>query len=343
MFSPGVVPPAHYGGTERVVDWLIKELTSQGHTIYFFGPHGSSVPRAEKVFFHDSAKMNINSNPVDIRDRIPGDTDIVHIHCASNIDYGYPVLKTVHGYPFHVKDQPFAQSDQFDDHYSFVSNAHRNMCGRPQNPYVYNGIKLEDYYYSEDKDDYFLFMGKLDWNAKGLEFALLIAKEMKLKLILAGDFMDPSSYERDIKGCLSDDIKYVGPVSGGVKAELLSRAKGLLSPIRWPEPFGLVVTEALASGTPVLTTNLGAMPEIMVQGVTGFICDTVGDFKQGVNLINKIYPKKCREHVENKFTSFHMASDYTTLYNTIINQYNDTSETRSAYCLNSEIRNIKIN
>lgn len=326
MFSPGVVPPAHYGGTERVVDWLIKELTSQGHKIYFFGQHGSSVPLAEKVFYHDSPEMNINIDPVDFRERIPEDTDIVHIHCTSNLDYGFPVLKTVHGYPFHVKGQPFGQSDQFDEHYSFVSNAHRNMCGRPENPFVYNGIDLEEYHYSEDKDDYFLFMGKLDWNAKGLEFALMIAKEMKLKLVLAGDFMDPLSYEKQIKGCLTEDIKYVGPVAGAVKAELLSKARGLLSPIRWPEPFGLVVTEALASGTPVLTTNVGAMPEIMVQGVTGFMCETIGEMKQGVRLMDKLDPKKCREHVEKNFTSRQMASDYIILYNAMINKYNENQK-----------------
>lgn len=321
MFSPGVVPPEFYGGTERVVDWLIKELTSQGHKIYFFGPHGSSVPCARKVFYLDSPKENININPVDISDRIPEETDIVHIHCASNLDYGYPVLKTVHGYPFHVKGQPFGKSEQFDAHYSFVSNAHRNMCGRPENPYVYNGIDLKEYIYSEDKDEYFLFMGKLDWNAKGLAFALKIAIEMKLKLILAGDFMDPSNYERQIKGVLNDDIRYVGPVGGKVKAELLSKARGLLSPIRWPEPFGLVVIEALASGTPVVTTYEGAMPEIMVQGVTGFMCNTVGELKQGVKLLDRIDPKKCRERVEDHFTARRMSQDYIALYERTIMEY----------------------
>ncbi|MEW6602786.1 MAG: glycosyltransferase [Nitrospirota bacterium] len=195
------------------------------------------------------------------------------------------------------------------------------MCGRPDNPFVHNGIDLSEYIYSEDKEDYFLFMGKLDWNAKGLEFALLVAIEMKLKLLLAGDFMYPDSYEKHIKKYMNDDIKYVGPVGGRVKAELLAGAKGLLSPVRWPEPFGLVVTEALASGTPVITTTEGAMPEIMVQGETGFMCNTVGELKQGVNMIDSIDPKKCRQRVEEHFTSRRMCLDYLNLYERKIIDY----------------------
>jgi len=317
IFSPGIVPPEFYGGTERVINWLIRELHALGHRIYFFGPHGSNVPLAEKVFYLDFPQGNINENPIDFRDLIPSDTDIVHIHCATNLDYGYPVLKTVHGYPFHKKGYDFARKEQFDEHYSFVSNAHRIVCGRPENPYVYNGLDLNDYIYSEDKEDYFLFLGKVDWDVKGLVFALKIAIDMKLNLIIAGDFLDPTVYERKLKGFMNNHIKYIGPVGGQEKAELLAKARALLFPIIWPEPFGLVVIEALASGTPVLSTFWGAMPEIMVQGVTGFMCKTVGEMKERIRDIDKIDPRNCRRHVEERFTSRRMAQDYIQLYKKI--------------------------
>jgi len=320
MFSAGIIPPVHYGGTERVVDWLIKELASMGHRVYFFGPEGSVVHSAEKMFHPDFPAGNINENPVDFRDMIPVDTDIVHIHCATSLDYSYPVLKTVHGYPFH-KGWVLAQRDQFDETYSFMSDSHRKACGRPENPFVHNGIDLSEYVYSDKKDEYFLFLGKVDWAVKGLQLALKVAMDMKLKLLIAGDFFDPAFYSRILSRLLNDDIQYIGPVGGQEKAKLLSKARALLFPTMWPEPFGLTVIEALASGTPALTSFEGAMPEIMVQGVTGFMCRTVGEMKEQIKLFDKIMPLKCREHVENNFTSTKMALDYLRLYEKVIMKY----------------------
>ena len=195
-----------------------------------------------------------------------------------------------------------------------------------ENPYVYNGIKLEEYYYSEDKDDYLLFMGKLDWEVKGLSYAVKIAQDMNVKLIIAGDFLFPENYARMPRGKLFNNIEYIGPVSGNAKAELMAKARALISPITWPEPFGLVVIEALASGTPVLTSREGAMPEIMKHGVTGFLCETMDDMKEKIELIDTIDPGKCREHIEKNFTSSHMTGEYISLYRTIIKKYHESSE-----------------
>jgi len=156
---------------------------------------------------------------------------------------------------------------------------------------------------------------------KGLPFALKIAMEMKLKLVIAGDFFDPSVYERKLKGFLNKNIRYLGPVGGKEKAELLAKARALLFPVIWPEPFGLVVIEALASGTPVLSSYEGAVPEIMVQGVTGFMCRTVGEMKYHINSLDQIDPKKCREHVERYFTAQRMAQDYLKVYDQMIERY----------------------
>jgi glycosyltransferase involved in cell wall biosynthesis len=266
---------------------------------------------------------------------IPSDTDIVQVHCASHLDYGYPVVKTVHGYPFYRKGRPLAQRNDFDRHYSFVSDSHRKVCGRPENPYVLNGIDLNEYIYSEDKDDYFLFLGKVDQGAKGLALTLKIAYELKLKLLIAGDFLNPDYYETTLKGLVDNNVKYIGPVGGQYKAELLSRARAVISPAIWPEPFGLVVAEALASGTPVLTSYEGAMPEIMIQGVTGFMCQSVGEMKSRVKDLDKIEPLNCRKHVEELFTTGRMAQDYLKLYERVIEQYHGAQTGKSDRVKNS--------
>jgi glycosyltransferase involved in cell wall biosynthesis len=318
MFSSRVVPPAHYGGTERVVDWLIKALAFEGHKIYFFGPYGSNVPFAEKVFLLKFPDSGHYENIIDFRDMIPGDTDIIHIHGPSSLEYSYPVLKTIHGNPNIISGRKVSANYE---HCSFVSNTHRNYCGMPENPYVYNGIDLSEYIYSEDKDEYLLFLGKVDWGVKGLSYAIKIAMDLKLKLLIAGDFLIPSNYNKIKSELTNDYIKYVGPVRGGEKAELLAGARALLFPVRWQEPFGITVIEALASGTPVLTSHLGAMPEIMLQGVTGFMCGTIGEMKESIKWLDRIDPKTCRKHVEDHFTSQRMAQDYLKLYEQVIHKY----------------------
>jgi len=320
IISAGIVPPLHYGGTERVIDWLIKELDAQGNKVYFIGPEGSDVPLAEKVCYLDYPEGNMNTSPIDLRHLIPGDTDIVHVHYATNLDYGYPVLKTVHGYPF-FQNNVFARREQFDQDYSFVSNAHRRECGWPENPYIHNGIDLTEYIYEEEKDDYLLFLGKVDWAFKGLPLALQIANETNQKMIIAGDFLDPSSYEKVIKGVLNDRIQYIGPVGGREKAELLSRARALIFPTVWPEPFGLVAAEAMASGTAVITTGKGAMPEVIRQGVTGFMCETVEEMRAAVKMVDRIRPEACRRHVEKYFTSKRMTNNYLRLYRQAISRH----------------------
>ena len=323
MFSNSIVPPKYYGGIERVIDWLIKELTAMGHRIYFFGPYGSEVPLAAKIFYLTDADGEVSKQVSDGSLRVPEDTDIIHLHGLINMDSDFPVLKTIHGYPFLENGTVCAdKSDRFDDYCSFLSNAHRNTCGRPDNPYVYNGLDLNDYIYAEDKDEYFLFLGKVDWNVKGLSIALKIAENQNLKLIIAGDFMDDSFYETELRPRLTKDIQYIGPVGGKEKASLLAKARALIFPTLWHEPFGLVVIEALASGTPVLTFFNGAMPEIMRHGVTGFMAGTEEEMEGQIKYIDQIDPRVCRDHVEKHFTARTMSQNYLRLYNLVIDKYN---------------------
>ena len=319
------MPPAHYGGTERVIDWLIKELAALGHRLTYLGPAGSSVPAAAELVPPPDPTSSMVS-PADFLDRIPTGTDIVHVHCAADLDFGVPTLKTIHGYPFSKPGTRFyGERRNFDQFCSFVSNAQRNLCGRIENPFVHNGIDLSEYRYEERKDDYFLFLAKVDWPEKGLWTAIDVARQRGLKLLIAGDFIDPSFYERELKPHLDAHIRYVGPVGGTEKAELLARARALLFPVAWPEPFGLAVVEALASGTPVLATDYGAMPEIMAPGITGYLCggafsvaDIAGEMAAQVDRLDLIDPAACRQRVLDLFTSRIMAENYLKLYGRVI-------------------------
>jgi glycosyltransferase involved in cell wall biosynthesis len=312
VLSPGKVPPLHYGGTERVVLWLVRELVAMGHRVTFLGPFGSVLPEADEVI-HFDCPPDINSQPVDLRGMLDPDLDILNLHCASGMQYPLPVLKTVHGYPFHVTGMGFAERGQFDEWYSFVSDAHRNTCARPENPFVHNGLDPSEYLFRRDKEDYFLFLGKVDWNVKGLAHARKVARASKVRLKIAGNFLDPSSY-RSLKESLSPDEEYVGPVGGREKAELLAGARALLFTSLWPEPFGLVAIEAMVSGTPVLGTMSGALPEVILHGKTGFLARHVDESVAQAGMLERISPDACRTHVLDRFSSRRMAEDYLRLY-----------------------------
>lgn len=315
LVSPGVTPPRHYGGTERVVAWLGRELAALGHEVTLLAPPGSEAPWAVRTAVFSPPPGNINAQALDLDDLIPPDADILHLHFAQPRDFPFPMLKTVHGYPFHVTGRDtWAEPGEFGPEYSFVSDAHRRTCGRPDNPFVHNGIDLDEYVFRADKEGYFLFLGKLDWNVKGLPSALRLAREEGLRLVLAGDFLDPGFYARELKPLLGPGLEYAGPVGGADKAELLAGARALLFPTLWPEPFGLVAVEALASGTPVLTTCNGALPEIMVQGVTGFMGRSFQETREQLRGLDGIDPRACRTRVEERFTARRMAEDYLRLY-----------------------------
>ena len=187
----------------------------------------------------------------------------------------------------------------------FVS---RNQAIRHRSThYIYNGIKLEYFTYNEKKENYFLFLSKVSWKVKDVDFAIRLAKMMEFKLIVAGGWR--LSFRRN--------IKFVGEVDDKEKAELLAGARALIFPTNWQEPFGLVTIEALASGTPVITINKGAMPELITSDV-GFRCNTFEEFKEAINRTDEISPRKCRERVEEKFTAEIMTEKYINAYEKII-------------------------
>ena len=184
---------------------------------------------------------------------------------------------------------------------------------------VYNGINLDNYTYNETKSDYFLFLSRIS-RMKGCHEAIEACKTSGNKLMVAGEdifVQDPSYVLSIMNSCDGKNIKYLGNVSEDKKRELLSNAKALVLPILWNEPFGLVAIEALASGTPVITSPRGAMLEIIQHRKSGLFCQNIGELKSAMKIIDTIKPEDCRKRAE-EFTIEIMTKRYLELYERII-------------------------
>ncbi len=310
------VPPETYGGASRVIYYLCKGLSELGHEVFYIGPGRSKIPGCKSIEVPKEVfeGIDVNVKAPDIKEYIPKGTDILHIHYLSDVDAEVPIIKTIHGYPLHCDNWWGLGFPYFyDDTCIFLSDAHRRTAQRPNNPFVYNGIDVNDYEFSENKERFLLFLSRVDWSVKGVFYAIEIAKRSGLPLIIAGNIDNPGFYPR-LKEHLTSNIQYIGPVGGRLKKELLSKAMALLFPTLWPEPFGLVVIEALASGTPVITTYFGAMPEIVSHGKVGFMSLSVIEAVEQLKKIDAIDPYICRSYVEENFNYLIMAKRYEKLY-----------------------------
>jgi len=308
------LPVKEYGGIERIVVWLIKGLCEIGHTVTFIGPQGSAVPYCRNIF---AQFADVNAPlPEQLKDLIQQDADIIHFNTDSLFahDYGVPSLVTMYGAIKGFKG--------LNRRYCFVSEAQRRYWGYPENSFIHIGLDPDEYIYKEQKDDYFLFLSRVDWDVKGVDWAVEAAEKTGVRLIIAGNVHRKkfvNSYWRGyLKKKLSDRITYIGPVGGELKAMLLAKAKALIFPTQWCEAFGIVTIEAFASGTPVITTHNGAMPEIVEHGKTGFLCKDVDEMAEAIKKIGSINPLDCLKRIEERFNYRRMALEYEALYKDIL-------------------------
>lgn len=243
---------------------------------------------------------------------IPADIDIVHAHGWVEASYGKPALKTLHGN---------APGYGFEGNWNFISADHAARHGRET--FVYNGVPPEDAAFSATKSDRHLFLSRINRAGKNVTRAVDLARKFDLKLDLAGgsriDLLTRSQVRREgvFFRTLDGRFRFHGLVGGSRKAELLASARSLLFPIRWDEPFGLVVVEALLAGTSVVATPRGAVPEI-VNPEVGFLCETDAEFGEAFSAVADIRPALCREFAADQFSAARMAEGYLTLYRRIL-------------------------
>lgn len=297
------VPVEKYGGVQREVVWLAQELTRQGHAVTLIARPGSFVPGVRMMF---ATSRN------EAFSQVPGDIDIVHSHNGRAPEgFARPSLSTTHG----NGDPPVGGS------WSFLSRDHAQRHGRKT--FVYYGVPVEDHYYSDQKSGRYLFFSRINRPGKNVTRALKLARANDLKLDLAGgarwELLTRSRVRAEGAFFLSLDrrFRFHGMVGGWTKAKLFAEARALLFPIRWEEPFGLVVPEALLAGTPVIASPRGSMPELIHPDI-GFLCDSDDDFAAAFENVASIPPHRCRDYVAEHFSLAKAASNYVELYRRIL-------------------------
>jgi len=283
------VPVAGYGGTERVVTWLGRALLEQGHKVSLIASPGSTLPGATVI---EASHRALQERDFDVTSLLPAGVEVLHSHRQLWVASPVPTVWTLHGNP--------PPGTLLPANTIFVSANHAQRYGHTA--YVHNGLDLAEYRFRETKGDYDLFLGRLH-SVKGYRWAVEAARRTGRRLVLAGGWRP--SFRRG--------ISYVGRVQGERKQDLLAGARCLWMPARWDEPFGLTLIEALASGTPVIGTRRGSLPEIVSPGV-GFLGDTVDELVDHAGRIGEVSPAACRAHVERHFTHHVMATNYMKMY-----------------------------
>ncbi|HEX7024388.1 MAG TPA: glycosyltransferase [Gemmatimonadales bacterium] len=283
----GRLPVRGYGGTGRVVHWLARGLAELGHEVVLLAAPGSEVPEARLIPVDPRRAEHIDFDP---RPILPPGLDVLHAHRPLVVP-GIPTLWTLHG---------TATRPHYPPNMVCLSADHAARSGA--SAFVYNGLDPAEYRFQRDKKGFDLFLGRLH-SAKGWQWAVSGARRSGHRLIVAGGW----------RPVLRRGVRVVGKVDGERKRELLADAACLWMPARWDEPFGLTLIEALVSGTPVLGTRRGSLPEIVSEDC-GALGDTLDDLVALRPGIARIDPDACRARVLARFTHRTMAEGYLALY-----------------------------
>ncbi len=328
------VPPKLYGGTERVVAHLCDALVDLGHDVTLFASADADTkaqlsPVRDQAIRLDPAPLKSDlaahmSMLHEVR-RIADSFDVLHfhtdmLHFPLFEDMGSRTITTLHG-RLDMKDLPgvYRRWPQFPL-VSISDHQRRPMPWANWAGTVLHGMRNDLYRFAPQPKGYLAFLGRIS-PEKGPDRAIAIAKElgMPLKIAAKVDGADATYFKNEIEPLLDHPlIEFLGEIGGERKSDLLGGAEALLFPIDWPEPFGLVMIEAMACGTPVVAFNCGSVPEVIEHGVTGFIVDGVEGAVQAVRRIGEIDRRRVRARFELRFSATAMARRYLDLYDRLI-------------------------
>ncbi len=330
------VPPTLYGGTERVVSLLTEELVRRGHKVSLFASGDSQtaatlVPVCETALRLQGARIvDAIAHHIRMLELVvqqAAEFDILHFHT----DYlqfpalrrlARPAVTTEHG-RLDTIDLKALFSEFWDMKLVSVSNAQRAPL--PDANWVatvYHGLPPDLYSLHRNPGEYLAFLGRI-CPEKRVDRAIEIAKQSgcKIKIAAKVDAADQKYFETEIKHLLDDPIvEFLGEISDSEKEEFLGNAAALLFPIDWPEPFGLVLIEAMACGTPVIAYPFGSVPELINPGQTGFVVPDIEQAVAAVGRLETIDRAGCRRVFEKRFTAARMASDYADVYSRVIGE-----------------------
>ncbi len=288
--SHHALPVRGYGGTQRIVAALVRGLATLGHRVSLLAPPGTNLPEATHV---EVPREELRRARPDLARHVPPGAELLHVHFAMwDLPNDLPVLQTLYG-NLHTA-QPVPPNNVF------LSANHASRHGGAA--FVYAGLDPTEFDWRSNKDDYDLFLGRLH-AIKGYRWAIAGARRTGRRLLIAGGW----------RPILSRRIRYVGSVDGHRKAELLAGARCLWMPALWDEPFGLTLIEALFSGTPVLGTRRGSLPEILTPEV-GALSETLDEMVAASETIATRSPEACRAHATRYFSHLKMAEEYVDVY-----------------------------
>jgi glycosyltransferase involved in cell wall biosynthesis len=331
------VPPTGYGGIEWVV-WLLAEgLVEAGHDVTLYAAGQSRTKAKLEYVFAEAPSDDIGRTFPELRHLL---------HCYSRQDefelindhtglmgavvggaLRTPVAHTVHGPVDGLPGLLYEQVSAVAPRVGLISISLNQRKPKPHLNWIGNCPNALDFdlypfapQQSHDRGDYLLFVGRMAPD-KGAHRAVRTAIEAGLPLKLAGKMREPleiAYFDEFVRPHLSSDIEYLGEVSHGEKVELLQHARATLFPIEWEEPFGLVMIESMACGTPVIATRWGAVPEVVAPGRSGVIVDRWGDAVAALEQTDQISPESCRAYAEERFTPGRMVDDYLAAYETLL-------------------------
>lgn len=331
------VPPKAYGGTERVISYLTEELVRQGHEVTLFATADSvtasklipSVEAGLRAEMLNRSWLAYDAIQIDKVSRLANNFDIIHFHTdylhfpmASQL--GRPHLTTLHG----RLDLP--ELTPLFEHFNSCPMVSISDSQRTPTPWanwcqtIYHGLSADLYRFHPEPGKYFAFVGRMS-PEKRVDRAIRIALDCDVPLYIAAkiDKSDQVYFNTEIAPLLAHPlIHFIGEVDEVQKHALLAQAKALLFPIDWPEPFGLVMIEAFACGVPVIAYGHGSVPEVIDQGVNGFIVSNQDEANEAAMQIDtSINRADCRASFEARFTSERMANNYVQLYQRLIAQH----------------------
>jgi len=329
------VPPERYGGTEWVVAQLCDTLPSLGHEVVLYASGDSRTAAELRAYFPRQLPELMQKTALDVchvtfaLDDIVADGafDLVHDHSGFLVQAFSrcldlpPVVHTIH-HSFNDETTPAYARFAADVAYIAVSEYQKSKGpdGMDWAGVVHNAIAVDEWPFVTEKDDYLLAFGRV-CAEKGFDLAIEAARRTGRRLIMAGALQERyvdyfhARVEPYVDG---EQIVYEGEVSVARKRELFAHAHAFLFPIVWPEPFGLVMIEALATGTPVVALRQGSVPEVVADGVTGFVRDDFESFVAAIARVGEIDPRACRDEVEARFSIRRMVEDYDAIYRRLL-------------------------
>jgi glycosyltransferase involved in cell wall biosynthesis len=328
------VPPRLYGGIELVVDLLAQGFQAAGHDVLLFTTGDSTCPverrhvlpvaQGWRIGMAVPEVIHVTSGYDALRD---WGADVVHDHTIFGPFYSerypdLPVVTTVHG---PLESELGGVYERLDGRVPVIAISEAQRRPTPHiriARVIHHGIDARDFPFGAGDGGYFLFLGRMSPD-KGAHRAMEAAHKAGVRLIMAAKMREPSEYdyfEQFVQPYLNENLVYLGEVPHEKKLELLAGAAGLLFPIRWNEPFGMVMLEAMACGTPVLAFPEGAAPEVVQHGRTGFLCHDELDMAEAIGQVRTIDRAACRAAVEGYFSTTRMVDEHLALFADILNR-----------------------